>query len=261
VKTLTVFLLGLLMQACASIDTDYCSVTENNCTFVLYSEGDDEQFAVNQARASERFTPASTFKIANSLIALETNTLSGPDQLLVVDLDKYPEESWWQPGWATQTYDLRGAFQNSVYPIYRSIASAIGQQNMANYLAVFNYGNRDISSGLDSFWVDGSLEISALEQIEFLQKLYHNEFALKQESLDGLKEIMLVEETDTYKMYAKTGAALVGENNAVLWYVGFIENDTGLHYFAFNMHSAPAPGNAQLRIELTRNYLRSQKII
>jgi beta-lactamase class D len=260
-KTLTVILLALLIQACASIETDYCSDTENNCTFVLYSEGEDELFVVNQLKASERFTPASTFKIANSLIALETNTLSGTDQLLAVDLDKYPEESWWQPGWATESYDLRGAFQNSVYPIYRSIASAIGQQNMTNYLAVFDYGNLDISSGLDSFWVNGSLEISALEQIEFLQKLYHNEFALKQENLNGLKEIMLVEETDTYKMYAKTGAALVEENNAVLWYVGFIENTTGLHYFAFNMHSAPAPGNAQLRIDLTRDYLQKQGVI
>ena len=260
-KAATILACLLLLQACASNGVDYCSTLTNNCSFVLYSELDDERYVVNQERAATQFTPASTFKIANSLIALETNTLSGIDQELRVDLDKYPEESWWQPAWATDTFDLRGAFQNSVYPIYRSIASNIGEQNMTSYLALFDYGNRDISSGLDSFWVNGSLEISALEQVEFLRKVYHNEFDLSEDSLNGLKEIMLVEETEAYKMYAKTGAALVEGGNAVLWYVGFIENENGVHFFAFNLHALPAPENAQLRIELSRDYLQSQGII
>ncbi len=161
----------LFIQACTHNSLDYCCIESNNCAFALYQESEDELIVVNQSRASERFSPASTFKIANSLIALETNILSGTDQVLSVDLETYPEQSWWMPNWATDTFDLRGAFQNSVFPIYQSISSDIGSDTMCEYLTCFDYGNQDISSGIDNFWVAGSMKISALEQIEFLQKV------------------------------------------------------------------------------------------
>jgi len=260
---------AFLVCSCRSFSPDYnlsagdspCSIAANSCTFVLLDENSARYHIVNRERANKRYTPASTFKIANSLIALETGTLSGSDVSLRVDLSTYPQEDWWQPQWATETYDLRGAFQNSVYPIYRSIATDIGPANMQSYLNRFEYGNQDISSGLDSFWVAGSLEISAMEQIHFLQKLYHNEFALRQSTLDELKTIMLVEDEVTYKLFAKSGAALLGGGNVVFWYVGFVEDEAGVHYFAFNMHREPSPKNAQLRIDLSREYLRNYGVI
>ncbi len=203
-----------------------------------------------------RLTPASTFKIANSLIALETRTITDIHQTLRVDLEKYPAQDWWQPGWATETYDLRGAFQNSVFPIYRSIASNIGEADMTRYLSIFNYGNQDISSGIDDFWVAGSLEISAIEQVEFLRSLLHGDFGLAESTLNDLKEIMTVEDDSTYSFYAKTGAALVEDMRVIYWYVGFVENENGIHYFALNLDAPPTPENAQLRIDLSRNYLR-----
>ncbi len=263
--TFLVFLLGLnqvgAQEAEQMVAQDYCGNPANTCTFVLLSEAEDRYQVINSLRANTRYTPASTFKIANSLIALDTGTLSGTDIELRVDLDSYPEEDWWQPAWATTTYDLRGAFQNSVYPIYRSIASNIGQSAMSQYLDRFDYGNQDISSGLDSFWVAGSVEISAMEQVGFLQRLHHNRVGLQQSTLDGLREIMLVEETEDYRLFGKTGAALLDSGQVVFWYVGFVEKAEGVHYFAFNMHRPPSPENAQLRIELSRQYLSEFGII
>lgn len=262
-KVIVWFLLGLPGASIsgAQVQTPDCRDPANACTFVLLSEAEDRYQVINSLRANTRYTPASTFKIANSLIALDTGALSGIDVELRVDLDSYPEEDWWQPAWATTTYDLRGAFQNSVYPIYRSIASNIGESAMSQYLDRFDYGNQDISSGLDSFWVAGSVEISAMEQVGFLQRLHHNSVGLQQSTLDGLREIMLVEETDAYRLFGKTGAALLADGNVQFWYVGFVEKATGVHYFAFNMQRPPSPQNAQLRIELSRAYLREFGII
>lgn len=260
-KYISIIFFVVLLQACTSSKLDYCEITSNECTFVLLEDAESKIYIVNEERAAEQYTPASTFKIANSLIALETGVLSGVNQRLSVDLNTYPEESWWLPAWATETFDLRGAFQNSVFPIYRSIASDISNSAMQQYIEHFDYGNRDISSGIDNFWVAGSLEISALEQTAFLQKLYANDFTLAEDTLNGLKEIMLVEETDSYKLYAKSGAALVENDEVILWYVEFVENNEDVQFFAFNMHRPASPDNTQLRIDLTRHYLQSFGVI
>ncbi len=47
--------------------------------------------------------------------------------------------------------------------IYRHMATNIGKEKMQSYLSQFSYGNQDISSGIDNFWLNGSLQISALE--------------------------------------------------------------------------------------------------
>ena len=132
---------------------------------------------------------------------------------------------------------------------------------MQTYLNNFAYGNQDISSGLDNFWVAGSLAISAVEQVDFLRELNRNGYGLSDNSMNGLREIMLVEESGSHQLYAKTGAALLEDGNVVFWYVGFIEKENGVHYFAFNMHRPPSPENAQLRIELSREYLRRFGVI
>lgn len=268
-KNFLFLLILIFLQACTPPSTDsnsisqasFCDDAANNCTFVLYSESTDQLVLINEERARQAFTPASTFKIANSLIALETNIITDPKQTLPIDYELYPIEDWWQSSWSTAEHDLRSAFQNSVLPIYRGIANKIGEGKMSEFLERLNYGNQDITSGLDYFWVNGSLKISALEHIHFLQNVYHNEYALQEDTLETLREIMLVEETIAYKLYAKTGAALIDENTVIAWYVGFIENNDGVHYFAFNLQASPSPETAQARRQVPLNYLMQAGII
>jgi beta-lactamase class D len=90
--------------------------------------------------------------------------------------------------------------------IYRQLATDIGEKSMISYLNKMHYGNQNISSGLDDFWLNGSMKISAVEQLVFLQKIYHNKFGFNEQAIDNLKSIMLTETKPSYRLFAKTGA-------------------------------------------------------
>jgi len=227
-----------------SANSDYqCIEGDQQCTFVLLSELKSELdnkknhlTTINDKRAHTAFSPYSTFKITNTLIGLETGHIQNSQQQLSYDKTKYSAQAWWPPVWKLPQYNLASAFKVSMVPIYRQLAVDIGEEIMQNYVTKFSYGNRDISSQLDNFWLNGSIKISAIEQVKFLQKVYNNHFALKSNSLATLKEVMLVETTDDYKLYAKTGAGKTNDKTMLGWYVGFVENKAGVHYFAFNIN-------------------------
>ncbi|WP_460240668.1 penicillin-binding transpeptidase domain-containing protein [Aurantivibrio infirmus] len=261
IKKSIIVIVAFSLQSCVSINDTYCHQVTNKCTFVLYSENINRYTIVNQQRAEQQFTPASTFKIANTLIALETKIVDYPDAILKIDMLTYPPQTWWQSTWDSREYDLRNAFQNSVLPLYRGIASEIGEDRMALYLSAFNYGNHDISSGIDIFWLNGSLQISALEQVEFLRRVYHNDIEVRDETLEKLKKIMLIKETAKHKVFSKTGASLLDTGLLIVWQVGFVENDEGLHFFAFNLEGEQSPLTGQARTDLTIDYLKQAGVI
>lgn len=257
----SVLLLGAIVFSATSWATSsLCTDDNENCTFVLASES-SLSHVVNQQRAQTRLTPYSTFKIANALIGLERGVIKHTKQTLSFDKSKYIPQAWWPPVWKLPRYDLNSAFKYSMVSVFRQLAVDIGQPAMAQQVKRLNYGNGDISSGLDSFWLGGSLQISALEQIKFLQGVYHNTFNLKPSSLAALKEIMLVEETQDYKIYAKTGAGKLENKSMLGWYVGFVETEQGVHFFSANI---TAPTYAQVktrRVEMVMAHLRKQGVL
>ena len=224
-------------------------------TFVLKSESSKAYKVVNDQRATQALTPWSTFKIANSLIALDLKLVKSLDELLTYDKKKYPNQKWWPKRWYAKPINLDEAFEYSAVPIYQEIASKINNQKMQNYLDKFNYGNRDISSGIDTFWLNGSFKVSAKEQVDFLQRLYKNEFQVSNKALKLLKEIMLVEETKNYKLYAKTGGGHLKKGQVLGWYVGFVENKKGTHYFALNIEGNDFTKTMQRRKSLAKEHL------
>ena len=290
----TIALMSLLALASLSIAAsaesnvvkekeNLCVEGSQHCTFVLLSEKVSEQNStskpvisiINDQRARIQFSPFSTFKVANSLIALDSGIVSNSQQPLTFNKDTYPVQAWWPPVWKLPNYNLTTAFKYSMVAIYRQMATDIGQSQMKEYVAKFSYGNENISSGLDDFWLDGSLQISAVEQISFLQKIYHNQFKVNVNSIKTLKEVMLVESTDDYKLYAKTGAGWLKEpysdnkNTAsdkpkkvmLGWYVGFVENAQGVHYFAFNFTRDSYAQMKANRVNMAMNHLKKVGII
>src|SRR5690606_26270393 len=125
-----------------------------------------------------RFLPASTFKIPNSLIALETGIASGADFALAWDSTAVPPQPWWPDAWRQPEQTLRSAFQHSVVWYYQELARRIGEERMATYVAQFDYGNHDIGGGIDQFWLDGALRISPMEQVAFLQRFYQGDLGI-----------------------------------------------------------------------------------
>lgn len=207
----------------------------SNCTFVLKSEKSQEQTIVNSPRARQRMTPWSTFKIPNSLIALDTKVIPDISTKLKVNKNDYPVKKWWPKVWYEAPITLQDAFKYSALPIYQSVAKEIGAKQMQKYIDGFKYGNQDISSGIDDFWLNKSIKISAMEQVAFLQKIYNAQLPVSAQSLAKLKEIMLVESTPKYKLYAKTGAGNISKNHYLGWYVGFVETSDDVYFFALNI--------------------------
>lgn len=245
-----------------------CEEGSHSCTFVLLSELNQNDgstkskiSSVNESRANLSLSPFSTFKIANSLIALDLGLIKNTDQKLTYDEKAYPTQAWWPSVWKLPYYNLTTAFKYSMVAIYRQLAKDIGEKNMLTYLNKMHYGNEDISSGLDDFWLNGSMKISAQEQIQLLQKIYHNQLDFNESAIEAVKEIMLVESKQNYRLFAKTGAGRNDNGIMLGWYIGFVENTTGVHFFAFNFDS---PSYAQMkasRIKIALNHLKLAGII
>lgn len=224
------------------------SKADTNATFVLYDMQKEKLVIHNQARAQKRYTPASTFKIANSLIGLETKTVKSVDEPLPYIGPENPFIASWK-----EDMGLRKAIAISNVPIYQELARRIGFERMKHYLKSFEYGNADTGEIIDRFWLDGPLDISTLEQVEFLKKLAEEQLPVSKEAQKDVKQILLLESADDYKLYGKTGWQNAPDNG-IGWFIGWIENAHGIYIFTLNIDMRGA-NDAPKRISLTKDCL------
>ena len=221
-------------------------------TLVAASANGGVTFVYNDSRSAQRFSPASTFKIPNTLIALDALVVASKDSIFEWDgIDKGMQQ-W------NQDQTLESAFRVSCVWCYQEIARKVGKKRYKSALTMLSYGNQSIGSEVDSFWLTGDLQISAREQIEFLRKLSQYAVPFRREHVETLRDIMLVEQTDSYAIYAKTGWAATTPQ--VAWYVGFVTKGYETWLFAMNMR-VDRPEQAELRKELTIRSLRLLDII
>jgi beta-lactamase class D len=224
-------------------------------SFVMYDRKNDSMVCYNRERISKEFTPASTFKIPNSLIALETGVATDENFALRWDSTKYRVESW------NKDHTLTTAFANSVVWYYQEIARRIGQKRMQHFVDTLQYGNRDISGGIDLFWLRGGLKISQLQQIDFLRRLYSYQLPASKRSIDIVKKIMILEKTDTYTLSAKTGLALRTDRE-IGWLVGYLERDGNVYFFATNIEQKdPTDLFGKARLEITRKIFHALHLL
>lgn len=179
-------------------------------------------------RNKKPFLPASTFKIPNTLIALEEGAISSPDEVFKWDGEVRFVKSW------NQDHSLRTAFPVSCVWFYQELARRIGNDRYLSYLQQFDYGNLKTGPDIDIFWLEGDLRITAKEQIEFLKKLYSNDLPINNKNIELLKEIMIVEDMDTYTIRAKTGWA-IRETGEHAWWVGYVEKLDEVWFFCINI--------------------------
>lgn len=177
-------------------------------------------------RAAERFSPCSSFKIPNALIGLDSGVLPGPDFVLPWD----GQTRRW-PGW-DQDQDLRGAIHYSVVWYFQELARRVGAERMQVYLSRLDYGNRDISGGIDRFWLGSSLMISADEQVDFLTRLYQEQLPLSQVSQRQVKQMLVLAERDGAVLSGKTGSRLQAGHGTLGWFVGWLERGGQVYVFA-----------------------------
>jgi beta-lactamase class D len=216
---------------------------------LIYDLERDELLTNDLSRVDNPFIPASTFKILNALIALETGQVMDADEVIPWDgVDRG------LPAW-NQDHSLRTAFQASAVWFFQEMARRTGPELMANYVAQAGYGSQNIAGPIDSFWLDGELRISARQQIDFLRRLQANQLPFSEHTLNTVKDIMVYETTTEYVLRAKTGWGLRAEPQ-VGWFVGYMTRGEDVIFFATQIDISD-PSQAPLRESITRQALQA----
>lgn len=210
-------------------------------------------------RAATRFLPASTFKIPNSLISLETGVVHGTDEVLPWD-----GEERWVKAW-NRDHDMASAIEVSAVWFYQELARRVGEERMRLWLERLGYGNRDVGGGIDRFWLDGDLAISPLEQVDFLSRLARRELPFSAETTDAVHRILVSREDADQApgrvLRAKTGWAVRGEGPQIGWWVGWVTHADGRTYvFATNLTIEDEENDVAARKGVTRAILAAEGI-
>jgi len=186
----------------------------------------------------------------NSLIGLETGVIPDENYVIKWDGTQYPIPAW------NQDHTLKTAIQNSVVWYYQELARRVGKEKMQRDVDAADYGNKDISGKIDSFWLDGGLRISADEQVEFLKRLYANQLPFSQRSMKIVKEIIMLEKTEDYQLSGKTGSVQrVGTKEG--WFIGYVEEKGNVYFFATNIENQKLDASGVKAQEISQNILQS----
>lgn len=225
---------------------------------LIYDLNDDKYYTNNYEWTDIGKLPASTFKIANTIIGLETGVIEN-DSIIF----KWDGEPKWLSEWE-QDLSLSDAFKFSCVHCYQEVSRKIGVKRMNEYVAKLNYGNLDISSqNIDEFWLLGESRISQMQQIDFLKRFYFNKLPISMRTSEFVKRIMIREKGSQYIVRGKTG--LSNENqNYNGWYVGYVETVGNVYFFATNLEpqeNFELNQFIQTRIDLTKHALRIIKVI
>ena len=201
-------------------------------------------------RSGEGKLPASTFKIPNSLIALETGVVDDPDK----DVFKWDGVTRSIEAW-NKDHTLRSAIAASAVPVYQEIARRIGPERMQKYVDLLDYGNRDIGGGIDQFWLTGNLRIDPMQQVDFVDRLRRGVLPVSKRSQELVRDILPVTKVGDATIRTKSGllGAELGKPS-LGWMVGWAEKGSQQTVFAMNM-DCKEPSHIAARMTVTQQCL------
>jgi len=238
--------------------------------FLLFEIGVGHVRRSPSAACGVRVSPASTFKIAHALAALDAGVVSGPDDTFKWDGVPCAYESW------RRDHTLASAMRNSVVWYFQRIAERLGMVRERDYLKRFDYGNADPSSGLTTFWLGQSLMISPDEQLRFLRRLYAGDLPVSRTAMTTVRDILvqprglIVNAAGEHPfaapwpadaiVSAKTGSATDRGGRNVRWLVGHVRRGSRAWLFV----SAATGGDdlaALAAVDLAANALRDEGVL
>ena len=209
-----------------TVTVDYAEAFQSiqGCAVILNSENNTYTF-YNEDKCRTRVSPNSTFKVISALIGIHNQVVTSEDSKMEYDGMNYPVDAW------NADLRLEDAFRSSCIWYFRKVIEEVGQETIQEELNKLDYGNCDISewsgSGVNSFpelnvfWIESSLLISPIEQVEVLHKIMEGETIYAESEIEILKSIMLLEASDSKKIYGKTGTG----TNGTAWFIGFVEKE------------------------------------
>ncbi|MXV53009.1 serine hydrolase [Pedobacter sp. HMF7647] len=263
-KKIISFLLTVL-PTCAfsqAVNIDHFKALKLQGSTTVYDLKADKWHYTDKRDAARKTLPASTFKIANSLIALDTKAIADTDVIIQYDGQPKTFKGTIVPEWNVST-DMKNAFKNSTIWFYVKMAEKIGITTYQHYLRKIHYGNLKIKHGKNGdFWNYGCFGISPINQINFLKALYLNQLPFTKTTIDKVKDMMLIKQTSKYSLYAKTGWSYDGFDNG--WWVGYVETGNNIYFFATRVTKSLNEKNdqfSQSRMSITRQVFKELNLI
>jgi beta-lactamase class D len=199
-------------------------------SILVFDPGNGVYYSNDFAMCGIGHLPASTFKIPNSVIALETGVVEDDSTLFIWEGEKRRMKAW------EQDLYFRDAFHVSCVPCYQEIARKIGVERMREYLAKFNYGNMIVDSAtIDLFWLEGDSKINQFEQVDFLFRFYKSQLPISERTEAIMKRLLVIEQNDSFRLSGKTGWSIRNGNNNG-WFVGYLEMSNKVYFIATNIN-------------------------
>ena len=222
-------------------------------SFVLYDLKNDEWSIHDKEHATLRVAPNSTYKICDALFGLEEGVITPENSFIAWNGEIYPFEAWN----ADQT--LQSAMNSSVNWYFQTVDEQLGFSDVYSYIQEIGYGNENMSGDFSTYWMESSLKISPIEQVELLTKLQNNSFGFAPENINAVKDAICLSSSDAGTFYGKTGTGRVDGQDVNGWFIGYIETADNTYYFATNIgaDSNAAGSNAT---EITMSILSDMNI-
>jgi beta-lactamase class D len=196
------------------------------------------------------FLPASTFKIVNSLIGLQTGIITNDSMIIKWDGVVRPVAAW------NKDLSMYQAFRVSAVPYYQEVARRIGKDTMQFWLDSLSYGTKKIKGPIDSFWLNNTLKITPDEQLGLVKRLYFNQLPFHRINQEIVKRAMLFEDKQEYKLSYKTGLGRKENGNGLAWVLGYIEENRHPYFFVLNIESKdPNADLATVRMKILKDIL------
>lgn len=217
-------------------------------SFVLYNLEDDHWFINDMEQSVTRVAPNSTYKIYDSLFALDAGIISPENSQIEWDHTDYPFEAWN----ADQT--LTSAMTSSVNWYFQSLDKQLGKTALQSYVQSIEYGNENITGEFSSYWMESTLKISPVEQVELLTALYQNSLPFTPEDVQAVKDSICLSHSSVGTFYGKTGTGRIDGQDVNGWFIGFLETPGHTWFFATNI-KADQSATGSNAVEITMSIL------
>ena len=215
-------------------------------SFVLYDLNGDTWNVYDIEQATLRTAPNSTYKIYDALFGLEEGVIAPDDSFMAWDGTDHPFEAW------NGNQDLFSAMQSSVNWYFEEIDMKIGSSAIQDYIRKIGYGNEIVNANLSTYWMQGTLKISPVEQVELLTALHNNRFDFAPENINAVKNSICLFSSEDKNFYGKTGTGRVDGQDVNGWFVGLLETTGNTYFFAPNIQAAEnATGGKASEISLS----------
>jgi beta-lactamase class D len=201
----------------------------------------------------KRYSPASTFKIVNALVGLQTGRLTSDSSVIPWDGITRERTEW------NKDLSLFDAFRVSAVPHFQSLARQIGKDTMKYWLDTLAYGNKRMGGRVDDFWLDTTLLISPDEQLGLVKRLYFKQLPFRASVQESVKRMMIRENNAKWQLAWKTGTITNEQGVTQGWMVGWIEENR--HVYPFVLHLELEKGREAdmpvVREQILRDILKS----